>query len=167
MSRYPPEEIAALRELGYTDDKIFELSRKQICKVLGADPGLIAAALTVIPHNDNDPHSDNYWNEIKQTPGRKYNVQIGMAVKAASNGSAEGLALFDNWRKGAPDYNANTVKKKWDGFHPTQIGFGTLSFYADKASPGWREEYEARSGGSAGQQHHHPERFAGGCAIGA
>src|SRR5262249_40698848 len=70
--------------------------------------------------------------------------QIGMAVKAASNGSAEGFALFDQWRASAPDYDADTVRKKWDGFHPTQIGFGTLSFYADKAAPGWRERYEAR-----------------------
>src|SRR5262249_27055801 len=57
---------------------------------------------------------------------------------------AGGLALFDKWRSGAPDYDADKVRKKWDGFHPTSIGFGTLSFYADKAAPGWREEYEAQ-----------------------
>src|SRR5262249_2990203 len=113
-----------------------------------AEPELIAAALAVIPHNHNDEHDDNYWTEIGRAPGRDYMIQIGMAVKAASNGSAEGFALFDKWRKDAPDYNADTVKKKWDGFHPTQIGFGTLSFYADKASPGWREEYETRESNS-------------------
>jgi RecA-family ATPase len=112
-----------------------------------AEPGLIAAALAVIPRNDTDPHSDNYWNEIEQAPGRDYMVKIGMAVKAASNDSAEGRTLFASWRKGAPDYNADTFKKKWEGFHPTSIGFGTLSFYADKAHPGWREEYEARADG--------------------
>src|SRR5262249_50912977 len=57
--------------------------------------------------------------------------------KAASGGSAEGFDLFDKWRQGAPDYNADMVKKKWEGFHPTNIGFGTLKFYADKACPGW------------------------------
>src|SRR5262249_14366543 len=67
-SCYPPEEIAALRALEYTDEKIFELSRKQVREILGADPELIAAALAIIPRNDNDPHSDNYWKEIKQTP---------------------------------------------------------------------------------------------------
>jgi hypothetical protein len=113
-----------------------------------AEPERIAAVLAVIPHNDNDAHSDNYWTEIGQVPGRAYMVQIGHAVKAASNGSAEGAALFDNWRKGAPDYNADTVKKKWEGFHPTQIGFGTLGFYADKAAPGWREEFEAAKSNS-------------------
>jgi hypothetical protein len=97
----------------------------------------IAAALAVIPRNDNDEHSDNYWTEIGHKPGRTYMIQIGMAVKAASGGSVEGLALFDKWRKGAPDYNADMVKKKWEGFHPTNIGFGTLKFYADKARPGW------------------------------
>src|SRR5262249_7821435 len=126
------------------DEAIFELTPKQARKLLGAEPELIAAALAVIPRNDSDKHSDNYWNWVGQSPGRAFMIKIGMAVKAASNGSAEGLALFDKWRSGAPDYNADTVKKKWDGFHPTQIGFGTLSFYADKASPGWKEEYEAR-----------------------
>src|SRR5262249_14126204 len=144
-SIYPPEEIAALRALGYTDDAIWELEPKQVRKLLGADPGLIAAALTVIPHDHNDTHRENYWEEIEQTPGRSYNVQIGMAVKAASNGSAEGFALFDKWRSGDPDYNADTVKKKWDGFHPTNISAGTIFYYANKASPGWREEYKART----------------------
>jgi putative DNA primase/helicase len=97
----------------------------------------IAAALAVIPHNDNDPHSVDYWKEIGHMPGRSYMVQIGLAVKAASGGSAEGFELFDKWRQGAPDYNVDMTKKKWDGFHPTKIGFGTLKFYADKAKPGW------------------------------
>jgi putative DNA primase/helicase len=100
----------------------------------------IAAALAVIPRNDNDQHSDNYWKEIGQTPGRSYMIQVGMAVKAASGGSAEGFELFDKWRQGAPDYDANKVKKKWQGFHPTKIGFGTLKFYADKAKPGWDQD---------------------------
>src|SRR5262249_46041751 len=67
----------------------------------GGDPQApierIAAALSVIPHNDNDPHSADYWKEIEHTPGRTYNIQIGMATKAASGGSAEGFALFDKW----------------------------------------------------------------------
>jgi putative DNA primase/helicase len=97
----------------------------------------IAAALAVIPHNDKDPHEADYWKQIAHTPGRSYMIQIGLAVKAASGGSVEGFELFDKWRQGAPDYNADMTKKKWDGFHPTKIGFGTLKFYADKAKPGW------------------------------
>ena len=108
---------------------------------LGGDPQVsierIAKALAVIPHNDKDPHEADYWKQIGHTPGRTYMIQIGMAVKAASGGSAEGFELFDKWRKGAPDYKADMAKKKWEGFHPTKIGFGTLKFYADKARPGW------------------------------
>ena len=110
---------------------------------LGGDPQVsierIAKALAVIPHNDKDPHHADYWKEIGHTPGRTYMIQIGMAVKAASGGSAEGFEQFDKWRQGAPDYNTDTTKKKWDGFHPTKIGFGTLKFYADKARPGWED----------------------------
>ena len=117
-----------------------------------AELELVAAALAVIPRNENDPHSDNYWSEIGQPPGRDYMIRIGMAAKGAC---AESFELFDNWRSGAPDYSADTVRKKWEGFHPTSIGFGTLSFYADKAHPGWRERYEAqvapaREGGVSG-----------------
>src|SRR5262249_52650842 len=60
-----------------------------------------------------------------------------MAVKAAGGGSDDGFAVFDKWRSGAPDYNPATTRKKWNGFKPTKIGFGTLKFYADKAKPGW------------------------------
>jgi hypothetical protein len=106
-------------------------------------PELIAAALAVIPRNDDDPHSENYWQEIEQPPGRNYMVRIGMAVKAASNGSAEGKALFVKWRtSGDPDCDADKASKKYDGFHPTDIGAATLFWLADKASPGWREKYE-------------------------
>src|SRR5262249_4413993 len=107
----------------------------------GGDPQAsierIAKALAVIPHNDNDAHEADYWKQIGHTAGRTYMIQIGMAVKAASGGSAEGFELFDKGRKGAPDYNADMVKKKGEGVHPTNIGFGTLKFYADKARPGW------------------------------
>jgi len=146
---YPPEEIAALRAHGYTNDAIFKLTPKQTRKILGADPELIAAALAVIPHNDNDPHSENYWKEIEQPPGRNYMVRIGMAVKAAC-GEA-GFPLFDKWRSRAPDYDADKVKKKWDGFHPTQIDVGTLFWLANKASPNWRAEFNARKGNSKGE----------------
>jgi len=122
-------------------EQAFPKSNSSKTPASGADPQAsterIAAALAVIPHNDNDPHSADYWKEIGHTPGRSYMIQIGLAVKAASGGSAEGLELFDKWRQGAPDYNADMTKKKWDGFHPTKIGFGTLKFYADKAKPGW------------------------------
>src|SRR5262249_27743684 len=93
---HPPEDIAALRALGYTDEKISELTRKQAREILGADLKLIAAALTFIPRTNDDPHSENYWEEIEQTPGRNYMVRVGMAVKAET-GEA-GFPLFLKWR---------------------------------------------------------------------
>jgi len=131
--RWTPEEF----------EKAFPKSNGSDPTEAGGDPQTsiwrIAKALAVIPHNDKDPHHADYWKEIGHTPGRTYMIQIGMAVKAASGGSAEGFEQFDKWRQGAPDYNTDTTKKKWDGFHPTKIGFGTLKFYADKARPGWED----------------------------
>src|SRR5262249_34468640 len=49
-----------------------------------ASIGEIAAALAVIPNNDLD------WDEWNK---------VGMAVYAASDGSDEGFALFDQWSK--------------------------------------------------------------------
>src|SRR5262249_54962601 len=43
-------------------------------------------------------------------------------------------------------FDRNTMNK-WNAFFkspPTQLGAGTIFFLADKASPGWREKYEAR-----------------------
>jgi len=126
-----------LQALGYTDDAISELTRKQAREILGADPGVIAAALAVIPHNSDDPHSENFWKEIGQSPGRHYMVRIGMAIKAEI-GEA-GFPLFLKWRSnGDPNCDPDKVRKKWDGFHPTQIGVGTIFWMAEIACPGWR-----------------------------
>src|SRR5262249_50130980 len=146
---HPPEDIAALRALGYTDEKISELTRKQAREILGADLKLIAAALTFIPRTNDDPHSENYWEEIEQTPGRNYMVRVGMAVKAET-GEA-GFPLFLKWRSsGDRDCDADKVRKKWDSFHPTQIGAGTIFWMAEKAAPGWRDEYDAQKSNGQG-----------------
>jgi putative DNA primase/helicase len=97
----------------------------------------VAAALAVIPRNDDDPHEKDYWEKTGQTPGHGYMAYIGMATKGATGGGNDGFALFAQWRSGAPDYYADTVMKKWLGFHPTDVGFGTLHYLATAASPGW------------------------------
>src|SRR5262249_23221646 len=41
-----------------------------------------------------------------------------------------------------------TTAEKWKAFskyRPTKIGAGTIFWLADKAAPGWREEYEAEA----------------------
>jgi hypothetical protein len=89
------------------------------------DLELMAAALKAIPSKDAD---------------RDFCVRVGMATKAAN---AEAFTLFDKWRQGAPNYNAEMVTQKWRGFNPTEIGFGTLAYLASEADPNWSEEYEA------------------------
>src|SRR5262245_16576327 len=65
-----------------------------------------------------------------------------MAVYAASGGSDEGFGLFDRWsKKSSKKYNAEKTIQKWEALHgcpPTQIGFGSLAFWADQADPDWR-----------------------------
>ena len=92
-----------------------------------ADPELIAAALAAIPNNAD-------WE-------RWYT--IGMAVWRATDGSAEGFAVWDTWSKKSPKYNAHNTAQKWAAFFrspPTKIGAGTIFHLADQASPNWRNK---------------------------
>ena len=85
------------------------------------------AAVRVIPNNDV-PWDD--WN------------RVGMAIWAATNGSAEGFEAFDKWSQKSHKYVALTTSKKWSGYvksPPTRIGFGTLKFLADQADPAWED----------------------------
>src|SRR5262249_1056838 len=50
-SLFPPEEIAALRARGYTDDAIFELTRKQACEILGIETWQRATAQELLEAN--------------------------------------------------------------------------------------------------------------------
>jgi hypothetical protein len=97
---------------------------------------MIEAALAVIP-NDDAP-----W-ETKD--GKVSWNGVGMATYAASGGSDEGEALFDKWsQKSKAKYNQDNTAQKWEALHdcpPTQIGFGSLVYWADEADPNWRNRY--------------------------
>jgi AAA domain/Primase C terminal 2 (PriCT-2)/Bifunctional DNA primase/polymerase, N-terminal len=124
----------------------------------GAEPqaegGLIAAALAVIPNNANW----DGWNNI------------GMAVWRATAGSEAGRAAWDAWSKKNPaKYDARNTAEKWAAYFkspPTRIGAGTIFYLADQASPGWRQDYEARGKEASGAEqgegimpfHRHGER---------
>ena len=99
-----------------------------------ADAGELAAAMAVIPNNDS----------VKWT---KWN-NIGMALWRATDGSGEGLDLFDSWSQTWPcGYDAAYTAARWDGYEtcpPTEIGAGTIFYMADQARPTWRREYEER-----------------------
>jgi hypothetical protein len=90
-----------------------------------ADPKRVADAMAVIPNNDVG------WDDWKR---------IGLAIWAATGGSADGLAIWDAWsQKSKKDDAANTVKE-WNaitGSPPTRISAGTIFYHATKADPDW------------------------------
>src|SRR5262249_38495066 len=123
-------------------------------------PKKVAAALAVIPNSkrlyilrgqqivgsENDPLDWEGWN------------YICMATWAATSGSKEGFAAFLPWSRKWPKYIAGTEAErarfdrntvnKWNALFtspPKDLGAGTIFFLADKAAPGWREEYETEA----------------------
>jgi hypothetical protein len=105
-----------------------------------ADPALLAAAMAKIPNDSVYPDSD-------KPPGvtqREYNL-IGMACFAAFGGSAEGFAAFDQWARKSKKYHGGTVER-WNNYRkypPSNIGAGSIIRWANQASPGWRDAYDA------------------------
>jgi len=97
----------------------------------------IKAALMAIPNNAGVNWAE--WN------------RIGMAVFAATQGSAAGLAMFDRWSQKYPGYDPDDTDAKWRALEncpPTEIGAGTLFYLADQASTTWRSENRLASIGS-------------------
>lgn len=89
-------------------------------------------------------NDDLPWDPDKNTPG--WNA-IGMAIFAATNGSAEGFKLFDAFSKRSSKYDACNTRKKWKAFHkcpPREFSAGTIFFLAEQAVPNWRERIRAR-----------------------
>jgi Bifunctional DNA primase/polymerase, N-terminal/Primase C terminal 2 (PriCT-2) len=90
----------------------------------------IEAALMAIP-NDASVNWEK-WN------------RIGMAVFAATGGSAAGEAMFDRWSQKYPGYDADDTDAKWRALEkcpPTEMGAGTIFYLADQASPTWRADF--------------------------
>jgi AAA domain/Primase C terminal 2 (PriCT-2) len=93
--------------------------------------GRVAAAIAAIPNTDNVDRAQ--W------------VRVGMALKAATDGSDEGLELFKQWSESwtGGDYREDYTVAKWKSFKPRDIGAGTLFYLADEASEGWWERAQA------------------------
>jgi hypothetical protein len=64
-----------------------------------ADPKRVAAAMAVIPNPDLG------WEDWKKS---------GMAIWRATGGSAEGLAIFDEWSQKSQKYNADAARTAWN-----------------------------------------------------
>jgi hypothetical protein len=90
---------------------------------LVATPEAIASAVGAIP-NEN-LHWDD-WN------------RVGMAIFAASSGSAEGFATFDYFSRKSPKYDRDETRHRWRSYEkspPDRMGFGTLYHLAKEN--GW------------------------------
>jgi hypothetical protein len=93
----------------------------------GADPLDIVAALAIIPNGDLP------WDEWNR---------IGMATWRASGGSETGYAAFAAWSVKSGKYSAPETRARWDHYvssPPTDIGAGTLFYYARQHRPDWRK----------------------------
>jgi hypothetical protein len=83
----------------------------------------VDAALAVIPNPDLG------WDAFKN---------IGMAVWAATQG--QGFTSFDRWAQKSRKRDLAESEKAWREIcasPPTEIGYGSLVFYAREAQPGW------------------------------
>jgi Bifunctional DNA primase/polymerase, N-terminal/AAA domain/Primase C terminal 2 (PriCT-2) len=97
-----------------------------------ADVDLVKAAVAEIENCDLD------WDDWNR---------IGMAIYAATGGSEEGREIFHALSAKSKKNNVGKTDAKWEAYHgspPTDIGFGTLSFLADEACPGWRDKCDAK-----------------------
>jgi Bifunctional DNA primase/polymerase, N-terminal/Primase C terminal 2 (PriCT-2) len=84
---------------------------------------------------------DLSWDPDKSTGSPGWNA-IGMAIFAATDGSAEGFKLFDAWSQRSSKYDAHNTSEKWKRFHecpPHKISAGTIFFLAEQAVPDYRD----------------------------
>ena len=108
----------------------FNDERKPNAKLVADDPEEVAAAVAVIP------------NDIRDYYGWK---NFGLAIYSATEG--EGFEIFDDFSRrwiGGECNEAHTRKawKQIDRSPPNRIGAGTIYHMANKASPGWRQQFE-------------------------
>jgi hypothetical protein len=89
----------------------------------------VRRALAIIP-GDAGEGDFKRWNDV------------GMAIWAATGGSADGLAAFDAWSQKSPAYDKAAVIEKWKKYFtspPTEIGAGSLRHWASEIDPNWSE----------------------------
>jgi hypothetical protein len=101
----------------------------------------VLAAFAVIPNPDFG------WEEWNKR---------GMAIYAATDGSADGLTVFDIWsKKSALKYNAAGTTDKWNDIHtcpPDRIGAGSVVQWAEEACPRWQVLAYERPGMTIAEQ---------------
>ena len=100
-------------------------------KLVADDVEELKAAVEAIPNNLNDYCA---WKNF------------GMAIYNATEG--KGFEILDDFSKRwtGGEYDAEETLKAWnqiEGSPPNRIGAGTIFYLANKASPGWRQQYES------------------------
>jgi hypothetical protein len=101
-------------------------------KLIADDPGMLAAAVEVIP-NDMKKYAD--WKGF------------GMKIYAATDG--DGFQLFYGFSKrwiGGTNSGAE-IEKAWkeiESSPPSRAGAGSIFYMADQADPSWRYRYEKK-----------------------
>jgi hypothetical protein len=83
------------------------------------------------------PNPDLPWDPDKKTGSPGWNA-IGMAIFAATDGSAEGFKLFNAFSRRARKYDAANTRAKWKAFHGC-LGAGTIFHLAEEAVPDYRD----------------------------
>jgi Bifunctional DNA primase/polymerase, N-terminal/Primase C terminal 2 (PriCT-2)/HNH endonuclease len=87
-------------------------------------------------------NDDISWDPDKTTGHPGWNG-VGLALFAATDGSVEGLKLFDAFsRRSRKKYNAQMTRAKWKAFHgcpPCSITAGTIFHLAEEAVPDYRD----------------------------
>lgn len=93
----------------------------------------VATALGVI-RNDG-PADWDWW------------TAVAMAVWAATDGSAAGFEILNEWSRQNPAYDADGTRKRWEGITaspPNRTGAGKLFKMAREAAPGWEPPNKTR-----------------------
>ncbi len=95
----------------------------------------VVEALALIP---NDARSWLRWNKF------------GMAAFAAAAGSEEGFEAWRAWSSKCESCHEDAAcREKWSHFKrspPTDVGYGTLLYWASRADPDWSKPSERGSG---------------------
>jgi putative DNA primase/helicase len=98
-----------------------------------ASPARVRAAMRVIPNEDVG------WDDWKKW---------GLAIYAATNGSAEGLAIWQEWSAKSHKHDAANTAAEWDNIQrspPTRIGAGSIFHAARQVNPRWQAVEEIAS----------------------
>ncbi len=74
-------------------------------------------------------------------------IAVGMALKSVD---ASLLGEWDRWSSRSAKHDDDCCRQGWESFKRTGYTLGTLIYWADQDSPGWRDEYRT-SGKTSGR----------------